>query len=157
MTSSESKVEFVFTESETTNTAQRLSCNVRIENPQFILYENQFEPQKSNTLIIDGLILFKVDLISKRTKIVTSFNDFMVQMRSVKAKRVLRRNKYIILQPTSIQLTGEIIDYQKSSAFSVDDLEATNKQNFILDLQDINLNLSPQMLNTSLKMANSIH
>lgn len=32
---------------------QRIFCDVKIENPQFILYENQFELQKSNSLIID--------------------------------------------------------------------------------------------------------
>jgi hypothetical protein len=36
--------------------SQRLMFNVRIENPQFILYENQFEPNKSNTVIIDVTI-----------------------------------------------------------------------------------------------------
>ena len=32
---------------------QRLFCEIRIENPQFVLYENQFELKESNSLIVD--------------------------------------------------------------------------------------------------------
>jgi hypothetical protein len=42
---------------------QRLMFNIRIENPQFILYENQFEPNKSNTLIIDVNIIMSTCIV----------------------------------------------------------------------------------------------
>ena len=35
------------------NSQQTLVCDIRIENPQFILYENQYELRKTNSLIID--------------------------------------------------------------------------------------------------------
>jgi len=35
------------------NSQQTLICDIRIENPQFILYENQYELHKTNSLIID--------------------------------------------------------------------------------------------------------
>jgi hypothetical protein len=75
-------------------------------------------------------------------------------MRSVKAKRILKRTKYIILEPISVVFNGTIEDPGRPES-SVDDYE-TKKQTFFLDLQETKLNLSPQMLSTSLKMANSI-
>ncbi len=48
-TKSISKVDVV--ESEIAN--GRLSCEIRIEHPQFVLFENQFELRKTNSLIID--------------------------------------------------------------------------------------------------------
>jgi hypothetical protein len=74
-------------------------------------------------------------------------------MRSVKAKRVLKRTKYVILEPITLMFSGTIEEPIKPE--SVDDYEIKS-QSFILDLQEIYLNLSPQMLSTSLKMANSI-
>lgn len=40
--------------------------------------------------------------------------------------------------------------------YSVDDFNERKAQAFILDLHDINFNMSPQVLNTSLKMIASI-
>lgn len=155
-------------------TEQRFFCDVHIRNPQIILYENQFEPQKSNMIIIDvnsysnhyhdyfllflqkqGLIDLKVVIQNRKTKLQASLSDFMIQMRSVKAKRVLKRSKHIILQPTAFGLSGVIEEPSKRAINSIDDFEP-QKQSFILDLQDIGLTLSPQMLNTSLKMLTSI-
>jgi hypothetical protein len=49
------KTEFAFNESIEAESAppQLMQFELRFENPQFILYENQFEPNKSNTVIID--------------------------------------------------------------------------------------------------------
>jgi hypothetical protein len=84
----------------------------------------------------------------------------MIQMNSVKTKRVIRKSKHLILSPTSISLTGEIDNkiYGPSTLQNSmnDMLEIKYKESFVLELQDLNLNLSPQMLNTSLKMMNSI-
>ena len=41
---------------------QRMLCEIRIENPQFILFENQFELKKTNSLIIDVTIHFNKSL-----------------------------------------------------------------------------------------------
>ena len=49
----ENAIEKSKTEEKQLEQQQKLTCNIRIENPQFILYENQFELWKTNSLIID--------------------------------------------------------------------------------------------------------
>jgi hypothetical protein len=100
------------------------------------------------------LIYFQLSILNRQTKFQSSLNDFAIQMRSVKAKRILKRAKYIILEPTSVVFNGTIDD-STGPETSVDDYEI-KKQTFFFDLQDTKLNLSPQMLSTSIKMANSI-
>lgn len=126
---------------------QKLYCDFRIENPQFILYENQLELKRSNSLIMDGIFLFKFNIDNERIKLHTVLSDFMIRLKSVSKKRVLKQNKHIILSPTTISFSGTIDNVRS---------ESKPHQSFILDVQDINLNASPQMLSTSLKMMNTI-
>lgn len=154
----ENQVDFGINEDEILQMSQRVFCDVKIVNPQFILYENQFDISKSNSLIIDCLINFRISLANKKTKIHTSLNDFMIRLKSVKTRRVLKRKNYLVLSPTSATLSGVIEEDSSNKNLdlrSVDDFDKKS-QSFILDLQDILLNLSPQMLSTSLKMLNSI-
>jgi hypothetical protein len=46
-------VSFDVEESDSQSNKLKILCILNIENPQFIIYENQFEPSKSNSLIID--------------------------------------------------------------------------------------------------------
>lgn len=131
---------------------QNIKCDFKIQNPQFILYENQYELKKSNSLIVDGLIHIMLDLTNERIKLNTMLSDFMIRLKSVRMKRVLKQNKHIILLPMSLTLTG-VIDTRPVT--SVDDLDR-KLQTFVLDIQDVNFNMSPQVLNTSLKMLSSI-
>ncbi|CAF0704730.1 unnamed protein product [Brachionus calyciflorus] len=147
------KVDFTINEEELLAVNQRLYCNVKIENPQFILYENQYEFNNSNSLIIDGLIRFNVSLQDKKTKIVTSIDDLMIRLRSFVIKRVLKRKSFVILSPTTMGLSGVIED--NNELRSAEDVDKKN-QAFIFDLQDLSLNISSQMLSTCIKMLNSI-
>lgn len=80
----------------------------------------------------------------------------MIRLKSVKTKRVLKRKNYLVLAPTTATLIGTIEDETKNGEMGSVDEPEKKTQSFILELQDINLNLSPQMLSTSVKMANSI-
>ena len=54
------------------------------------------------------------------------------------------------MAPTALSITG-VIDDQLSG-----DDEKSKRQSIICDMQELNLNMCPQMLNTSLKMLSSI-
>jgi hypothetical protein len=139
---------------------QRLFCEVKIENPQFILYENQFQLKKTNSLIIDGTIFFNLNSANNKTKIYAALSDFMIKLRSARTKKFQKQNKYLILSPTTLSFTGVIDENEPTSTrleTSSTDLSGDKiKTSFTLDLQEINFNLCPLMLNTSLKMATSI-
>lgn len=128
----------------------RFFCDVRIETPQFILYENQFDLKRTNCLIIDGLINLKLSTVDNQTKVYLELNDLMVKLKSFKKKKYETRNSYLILTPTSVSLTGQI----DSNEISHD--SDRKHQSFICDFQEINLNMCSLMINTSLKMLNSI-
>lgn len=136
---------------------ERVVCELRVEYPQFILYEDQYELKRSNSLIVDGMFHVKIDLDDERIKVHTMLNDLMVRLKSVRAvsvaKRVFKTSKRIIVAPTSLSLSGEM---DNRPIRSVDDMIDRKAQSFILDIQDINFNMSPQVLNTSLKMMASI-
>lgn len=136
---------------------QRVVCELRVEYPQFILYEDQYELKRSNSLIVDGMFHVKIDLDDERIKVHTMLNDLMVRLKSVRAvsvaKRVFKTSKRIIVAPTSLSLSGEM---DNRPIRSVDDMIDRKAQSFILDIQDINFNMSPQVLNTSLKMMATI-
>lgn len=138
---------------------QKLICDVKIENPQFIFYENQFELWKTNSLVIDGLIYLKLDLEDNKTKIFSQLSDFRIRLNLFKKRKFEKQNSYLILSPTSIVLTGTI-ETQVNNVVTDDLLEAPIpspvKQLFIIDIQDIYLNMCPPMLNTSLKMIDSV-
>jgi vacuolar protein sorting-associated protein 13A/C len=148
------KINIVVGDDDKSNARQIFLCEVKIENPQFVLYENQFDIKKSNSIVIDGIIYLKLSTIDQKTKIQASLNDFMINMRSFKSKRVLKRSKYLILSPTSLNFTGEINDEQAGGI--KEDLDK-KKHSFTVDFQEINLNMCPLMLNTSLKMLDSIN
>ncbi len=139
---------------------QRLFCEVKIENPQFILYEDQFQLKKTNSLIIDGTIFFNLNSANSKTKIYAALSDFMIKLRSARTKRFQKQNKYLILSPTTLSFTGVIDENEPTGtrleASSTDLSGDKIKTSFTLDLQEINFNLCPLMLNTSLKMATSI-
>lgn len=128
---------------------QKLLCDVRIEHPQFILYENQHELWKTNSLIIDGFMYFKLNLDDYKMKIFSQLSEFRIKLNLFKKRKYEKQNSYLILSPTSIGLTGTI-DLNEIPN------EKPSKQVFILDIQDIYLNACPPMLNTSLKMIDSI-
>lgn len=135
---------------EQTNNTGRFFCDVRIETPQFILYENQFDLKRTNCLIIDGLINLKLSTVENQTKVYLELSDLMVKLKSFKKKKYETRNSYLILTPTSVSLTGQIDNNEISP-------DSDRKhQSFICDFQEINLNMCSLMINTSLKMLNSI-
>jgi hypothetical protein len=131
---------------------QRLFCEVKIENPQFVLYDNQHELSRTNSLIIDGVFFFNLNQNVGSTKIYAALNNFMIRLKSAKTKRFQKQVKYLILSPAMLSFTGIIDENDESESMSSDKPETS----FILDLQEINFNLCPLMLNTSLKMAQSI-
>lgn len=134
----------------------KIICEIRIDYPQFILYENQYELKKSNSLIINGMFHAKVDLTNERIKVHTMLSDLMVRLKSVRTSsgnKQLKQSKRVIIPSTSMSLSG-VIDNRP--LYSVDDFNERKAQAFILDLHDINFNMSPQVLNTSLKMMASI-
>ena len=129
---------------------QRIFCELKFENPQFILYENQHELKRTNSLIIDGVIFLNLSTVDYKTKVYAALTDFMIRLKAAKTKRFQKQIKYLILSPTMISFTGIIDDTETEPA------PEKVKTSFILDLQEINFNLCPLMLNTSLIMATSI-
>lgn len=68
-------------------------------------------------------------------------------------KKILTRKTCVLLSPTTVSFSGSI---QESGEYrSAEDLEKRN-QFFMLDVQKINLKISPQILSTFIKMINSI-
>ncbi len=138
---------------------QRFFCEVKIENPSILLYEDQFELKKSNSLIIDGTIFLNLNTVDKKTKIYAALSDFIIKLRSAKVKKIQKQTTYLILSPTTISFTGVIDENESSinqSINSADPIADKIKTSFTLDFQEINFNLCPLMLNTSIKMAASI-
>ncbi len=131
---------------------QRLFCDVRIENPQFILYENQHALTKSNCLVIDGLIYFNLRTAEKKTKIYMELSDLMMKLKSFKKRKYETHASYLILAPTSISLTGLVDNDEQAVVFNPD----KKQQTFTCDIQEVNLNMCPAMLSTSMKMVSSI-
>ncbi len=85
-------------------------------------------------------------------KCFSSISDLMIKLKIVKKKKIEKRITHLILFPTSINLTA-IINNQIPSKDDKD----FKYQSFILYLHEINLNMSPLVLNASLKMFNSIN
>ena len=139
---------------------QRLFCEVKIENPSILLYENQFELKKSNSLIIDGTIFFNLNSVENKTKIYSALSDFIIKLRSAKVKKFQKQTTYLILSPTTISFTGVIDESEtlivNQSVNLAEPIADKIKTSFTLDFQEINFNLCPLMLNTSIKMAASI-
>ncbi len=131
---------------------QRLFCDIRIENPQFILYENQHALTKSNCLVIDGLIYFNLRSIEKKTKIYMELSDLMIKLKSFRKRKYESRASYLILAPTTLNFTG-LIDNDEQV---VDSNPDKKQQAFTCDLQEVNLNMCPAMLSTSMRMLNSV-
>ena len=134
------------------NDKEQMIIIVKLENPQFILYENQYDLKKSNSVKIDGSIMIRLNISDDIIKFHTSIDKFMIKLKTVKTRIVTKKITHLILFPTSINFTA-IINNQLSNLQEKD----FKHQSFILFLQDINLNLSPMMLNTTIKMINSIN
>jgi hypothetical protein len=94
---------------------------------------------------------FRLALEDNKTKVSSHISDFRVKLKLFKKKKFEKQNSYLILSPTSVSLTGNIERFVDE-----DSADVPVKQLFILDIQDINLNMCPPMLNTSMKMMNSI-
>ena len=75
----------------------------------------------------------------------------MVKLRTFKNKSSSKRLNYIILAPTYMSITG-VIEDDEACKESPD----RKRQAFTIDFQEISLNMCPLMLNTSIKMLNSI-
>jgi hypothetical protein len=94
---------------------------------------------------------FKLNIESNKTKIIAQLSNLRIKLNLFKKKKYEKQNSYLIMSPTSIGLTGTIEIFATNES-----IENPVKQFFILDIQDINLNMCPPMLNTTLKMINSI-
>ncbi|RNA17062.1 vacuolar sorting-associated 13C isoform X2, partial [Brachionus plicatilis] len=147
------RIDLELSEEQSFNMNQRLFCEINVENPQFIFYEDQNEFTKSNSFIIDALIKLNFSMMNQKTKISLSIDDLMFRLRCYVMKKILTRKTYVLLSPTTVSFSGVIEESEEYK--SAEDLEKRN-QLFILDVQNINLNLSPQMLSTFIKMLNSI-
>jgi hypothetical protein len=125
--------------------------NFEFDNPRFILYEDQFDYKKSNVLILfTKLISFKLTSSDEKMDFYSSFFDFMIKLRSNKANKYGKPLKYTVLSPTTFNFFGVIFDSKRPE--NKDKIH----EHYNVVLHDIYLNMTPLMLNISLKMWTSI-
>ena len=100
----------------------------------------------------------KVNFIENKIKLYASLSDLMVKMKSLKQyAKFEKMESNVILFPTAVNLTGIVTEHKvQGNGNGNGGKQVEREQAFILDMQDIKLNMSSLMLKTSMSLVNSI-
>ena len=118
----------------------------KLENPQFVLYENILNIKKSNSLIFNQKNIFlKLDTFNQKQNLDFGFIDIIVKLKTFKTDISRKPIKYLIMSPTSVFFNStENIDQENQSKF------------YKITLTEINITMTQLVVNSSLELIKSI-